>query len=247
MLAMAVAMTVASGAGLAQERGGSAGSSKKVERKKVERKKKRSDGKSPRKEVESARAKDEPPAQAVGEGDVEFIVKTLPRGATIIVDGAQLGEAPLRVRARRGRRVISARLKGHVEAATTVEIGEGIGYLVFSLAPTAAADKPAPVASDRPAVPDTKRGGFGAPKMKHADAMQQARFALKRGEHADALRYAEAALASVPDDQEALMIATIAACGVGDAPRAKRSLPAKRGSYREVSITRCGRLGVALP
>lgn len=241
MVVAAAALAVTAGEGLAQERGATGGPAAKVEPKK-----KRSSTKKPRKPTKAAPETSEPaaPAKAVGDGDVEFIIKTLPRGATITVDGAALGESPLRVRARRGRRVISAKLTGHMEAATTVEIERGLGYLVFSLAPAAPAKKPA-VSSTATAEP--KRSGFGTPKVAHGEAMQKARFALKRGDHDEALRYAEAALASKPNDQEALMIATISACGVGDASRAKRTLPAKRGSYREVSITRCGRLGVSLP
>jgi len=77
--------------------------------------------------------------------------------------------------------------------------------------------------------------------------MTDARASLKSGDHAKALGYAEAALSKKSDDPEADMIATIAACGLGDTSRAKQHLPSKRGSYREIAIKRCDRLGIQLP
>jgi len=42
------------------------------------------------------------------------------------------------------------------------------------------------------------------------------------------------------------MIATIAACGMGHRPRALAFLPRERSSWREISVSRCFKLGLNL-
>jgi hypothetical protein len=42
------------------------------------------------------------------------------------------------------------------------------------------------------------------------------------------------------------MVATIAACGMGQRPKALAHLPKERGSFREVSLSRCFKLGLNL-
>lgn len=251
-LVAAALVAMAAGDGMAQLREESPNARAKAERSKKAKKKAKKPKKSARDKARSATktpaVEAEPTAtgHAAPDGAVQFVVKSSPRGAEISVDGTEVGVAPVRVTARRGRRVISAKLAGHVDAATTVEVEQGLGFMVFSLAPEGRGAK---LVRDEPAerASPAKRSGFGTDSMNHGKAMQEARFALKRGDHAAALRYADTALASKPDDQEAQMIATIAACGTGDRKRAERTLPARRGSYRDVSIKRCKRLGVTLP
>ncbi|RMH39044.1 MAG: PEGA domain-containing protein [Deltaproteobacteria bacterium] len=234
VLALGVCAPVA----VAQERGASGTPSRAkpskpaTDRSRTRRKRRKKPTPPPRHDV--------PPAAPAGEVTVE--IRSVPRGADIWVDGRKVGVAPVTARVRPGRRVFRATLAGHVRADTTLVVEPNMGYLVFSLArePT----RPAAVAGgERPAPPPAR-----APAGRDYDrAMLDARLALRRERYRDALGHAQAALAAKPGDPEAQMIATIAACGVGDAARARRTLPAARGSYREVSIARCRALGVTLP
>jgi hypothetical protein len=174
---------------------------------------------------------------------VELDVRSYPRGASIVVDGEKVGTAPAKVRVPTGRRVLEMRLSGYAEARTTIKVEPGMGYLLVSLARESSRKvAAAPKHDDKPS-----STGFGAVKMDHGDAMVKARRSLKQGDHSDAYKYAQAALASKPADSEAQMIATIASCGLHESSQAKRHLPGKQGSYREIAIKRCSRLGIDLP
>ncbi len=231
-LALAVVLAVAPEAA-AQERGGSTTAVKPPKKDKKHKKPKRT------KKVKK------PKYTSSGAGSMSYVeidVRSQPRGATIVVDGERVGKAPVKVRVPTGRRVISAKLSGHVTARTTVKATSGMGFMVFSLARETVATAPK-VANKK----DKRRSsGFGTSKLSHKDAMNKARMSLKAGKHSDALEYAEGALSKKSSDPEAKMIATIAACGVGDKSRAKQHLPRKRGSYREIAIKRCDRLGIQL-
>jgi hypothetical protein len=202
----------------------------------------------PKPKTTAGERKRPPAAPPVREGVaptlVEVEMRSIPRGAAIVIDGQARGVAPIKLALAAGRRVVTARLADHVEASITLVVEAGMGYLVFSLAPavsvapmpasgSAVASAPLPV---KPAPPD----------LKHKDAIVKAHGALKQRGYADALRFAEAALAKQPGDDEARMIATIAACGLGDARAARATLPTARGSYREVSLARCAAQGVDL-
>jgi len=245
-------IAVVPGSARAQERGGgTATPDKKVDKKKTVKKKTVTKGKKHKAtgavrtdKVGSAGALSKRPPEPGDE--IEFTVKSSPRGAAIEIDGVSFGVAPVKVRSRTGRRVVSAKLAGYADAATTIQVDRGLGYVVFSLAREAQPAKVADKGSDPPSSGGAT-SGFGTKKISYSEAMQKARMSLKREDYAAALRYAQAALASKPDDGEAKMIATISSCGTGDGGAAKRYLPQGRGSYREISITRCGRLGISLP
>lgn len=233
-LALAIVLAVAPEAA-AQERGGSTTEVKPPKKDKKHKKPKRT------KKVKKPKLK----SSGTRTGSMSYVeidVRSQPRGATIVVDGERVGKAPVKVRVPTGRRVISAKLSGHITARTTVKATSGMGFMVFSLARETATKAPK-VANKK----DKRRSsGFGASKLSHKDAMNKARMSLKAGKHSDALKYAEGALSKKSSDPEAKMIATIAACGVGDKSRAKQHLPRKRGSYREIAIKRCDRLGIQL-
>jgi tRNA A-37 threonylcarbamoyl transferase component Bud32 len=84
------------------------------------------------------------------------------------------------------------------------------------------------------------------PAARDPDAtLAEARSALKAKNYRAALKGAEQVLAA-RSDGEAQMIATVAACGLGNESKAKKHLPKGRSSYREISIHRCGVLGIEL-
>ena len=84
------------------------------------------------------------------------------------------------------------------------------------------------------------------PKLGYEDAMSKARHDLGAKQYGAALRNAKAALASKPGDGDALMHATIAACGLGNKVVALGYLPKNRSAYRENSLSRCSNLRVDL-
>jgi len=86
----------------------------------------------------------------------------------------------------------------------------------------------------------------GAGGMSAQEATDAAQLALKAEKFQQAFRLAKAALAKKPGDGEARMVATIAACGLGQVAKARANLPKERGSYREVSLSRCFKYGINL-
>jgi hypothetical protein len=71
--------------------------------------------------------------------------------------------------------------------------------------------------------------------------------ALKNERFGQAFKLAKAALAKRPGDGDARMVATIAACGLGQKQRALAHFPREKGtSFHEVAQSRCFKYGVDL-
>jgi hypothetical protein len=104
--------------------------------------------------------------------------------------------------------------------------------------------KTAEVKKDPPPPPKDKDDDEPAANDPEA-TLAEARSALKQKNYRAALKGAEQVLAA-RSDGEAQMIATVAACGLGNETKAKKHLPKGRSSYREISIHRCGVLGIDL-
>ncbi len=95
-----------------------------------------------------------------------------------------------------------------------------------------------------PRKPEPPKSDPPKPRISYEDAMASARAQLKSRKYGAALSSAEAALAAKPGDPEAGMVGTVAACGAGKEAKAKALLPKSRGSFRDIAVRRCGRLGM---
>jgi tRNA A-37 threonylcarbamoyl transferase component Bud32 len=144
-------------------------------------------------------------------------------------------------------RLVQARACDPGKAAAAVDAGVAVAKVEPEPVKPAKKDRKSDkIAEKKDPPPPPKDKDDEEPPARDPDAaLAEARTALKQKSYRAALRGAEQVLAA-RSDPEAQMIATVAACGLGNEPRAKKHLPKGRSSYREISIHRCSALGIDL-